>query len=115
MRKTAEGLLLVDALSKQWSYFFPSCGGKVVYCFIEIPYAAAMTTKPPARAGLDTARAGPEMTSNKLHKAGQPRPHWNEPGLPERKRGVSRNRWYPGTPRFWRSGAYRTLTSADGR
>ena len=51
------------ALSGQWSYFFPSCGGKVVYCFIEIPYAAAMTTKPPARAGLDTARAGPEMTS----------------------------------------------------
>ena len=61
--ENGRGLLLVDALSGQWSYFFPPCGGKVVYCFIEIPYAAAMTTKPPARAGLDTARAGPEMTS----------------------------------------------------
>jgi anti-sigma regulatory factor (Ser/Thr protein kinase) len=61
--ENGRGLLLVDALSGQWSYFFPPCGGKVVYCFIEIPHAAAMTTKPPARAGLDTARAGPEMTS----------------------------------------------------
>jgi len=61
--ENGRGLLLVDALSGQWSYFFPPCGGKVVYCFIEILYAAAMTTKPPARAGLDTARAGPEMTS----------------------------------------------------
>ena len=50
--ENGRGLLLVDALSEQWSYFFPPCG-KVVYCFIEIPYAAAMTTKPPARAGLD--------------------------------------------------------------
>jgi anti-sigma regulatory factor (Ser/Thr protein kinase) len=29
------GLMLVDALSKEWSYFFPPGGGKVVYCFIE--------------------------------------------------------------------------------
>ncbi len=56
--ENGRGLLLVDALSKEWSYFFPSCGGKVVYCFIEIP-RAAMTNEPPARAGLDTARAGP--------------------------------------------------------
>ncbi len=30
------GLMLVDALSKEWSYFFPPGGGKVVYCFLEI-------------------------------------------------------------------------------
>jgi anti-sigma regulatory factor (Ser/Thr protein kinase) len=29
-------LFIVDALSKQWSYFFPRGGGKVVYCFLEI-------------------------------------------------------------------------------
>ena len=29
------GLMLVDALSKEWSYFFPPGGGKVVYCFLE--------------------------------------------------------------------------------
>jgi anti-sigma regulatory factor (Ser/Thr protein kinase) len=39
--ENGRGLLLVDALSKEWSYFFPSCSGKVVYCFIEIPYAAS--------------------------------------------------------------------------
>jgi len=55
------GLLLVDALSREWSYFFPPCGGKVVYCLIEIPHTDAMTHRPPARAGLDTARAGPWM------------------------------------------------------
>ena len=57
--ENGRGLLLVDALSREWSYFFPPCSGKVVYCFIEIPHAAGMTHKPPARAGLDTARAGP--------------------------------------------------------
>jgi anti-sigma regulatory factor (Ser/Thr protein kinase) len=31
------GLVLVEALSKEWSYFFPPGGGKVVYCFLEIP------------------------------------------------------------------------------
>ena len=31
------GLMLVDALSSEWSYFFPPDGGKVVYCFLEIP------------------------------------------------------------------------------
>ena len=57
--ENGRGLVLVDALSREWSYFFPPCGGKVVYCFIEIPYAAGMTNRHPARAGLDTARAGP--------------------------------------------------------
>jgi anti-sigma regulatory factor (Ser/Thr protein kinase) len=37
--ENGRGLLLVDALSKEWSYFFPSSGGKVVYCLIEIPHA----------------------------------------------------------------------------
>jgi anti-sigma regulatory factor (Ser/Thr protein kinase) len=30
------GLTLVGALSKEWSYFFPPRGGKVVYCVLEI-------------------------------------------------------------------------------
>jgi anti-sigma regulatory factor (Ser/Thr protein kinase) len=30
------GLMLVDALAKQWSYFFPPGGGKVVYCILDI-------------------------------------------------------------------------------
>jgi anti-sigma regulatory factor (Ser/Thr protein kinase) len=29
--ENGRGLMLVDALSKEWSYFFPPCGGKVVY------------------------------------------------------------------------------------
>jgi anti-sigma regulatory factor (Ser/Thr protein kinase) len=34
--ENGRGLLLVDSLSKEWSYFFPTGGGKVVYCFLEI-------------------------------------------------------------------------------
>jgi anti-sigma regulatory factor (Ser/Thr protein kinase) len=29
------GLMLIDALAKEWSYFFPAGGGKVVYCVLE--------------------------------------------------------------------------------
>jgi anti-sigma regulatory factor (Ser/Thr protein kinase) len=34
--ESGRGLVLVDALSMEWSYFFPPDGGKVVYCFLEI-------------------------------------------------------------------------------
>ena len=34
--ENGRGLILVDALSAEWSYFFPAGGGKVVYCFLEI-------------------------------------------------------------------------------
>jgi anti-sigma regulatory factor (Ser/Thr protein kinase) len=34
--ENGRGLMLVDALSKEWSYFFPPGGGKVVYCVLEI-------------------------------------------------------------------------------
>jgi anti-sigma regulatory factor (Ser/Thr protein kinase) len=34
--ENGRGLMLVDALSKEWSYFFLPGGGKVVYCFLEI-------------------------------------------------------------------------------
>jgi anti-sigma regulatory factor (Ser/Thr protein kinase) len=34
--ESGRGLMLVDALSREWSYFFPPGGGKVVYCFLEI-------------------------------------------------------------------------------
>ena len=32
--ENGRGLMLVDALSKEWSYSFPPGGGKVVYCLI---------------------------------------------------------------------------------
>ena len=34
--ENGRGLMLVDVLSKEWSYFFPAGGGKVVYCFLEM-------------------------------------------------------------------------------
>jgi len=34
--ESGRGLMLVDALSKEWSYFYPPGGGKVVHCFLEI-------------------------------------------------------------------------------
>jgi anti-sigma regulatory factor (Ser/Thr protein kinase) len=34
--ESGRGLMLVEALSREWSYFFPPGGGKVVYCFLEI-------------------------------------------------------------------------------
>jgi anti-sigma regulatory factor (Ser/Thr protein kinase) len=34
--ESGRGLILVNALSKEWSYFFPPGGGKVVYCILEI-------------------------------------------------------------------------------
>jgi len=33
--ENGRGLMLVSALSKEWSYSFPSGGGKIVYCFLE--------------------------------------------------------------------------------
>jgi anti-sigma regulatory factor (Ser/Thr protein kinase) len=34
--ESGRGLILVNALSKEWSYFFPPGGGKVVYCILEV-------------------------------------------------------------------------------
>ena len=33
--ESGRGLMLIDALSKEWSCFFPPAGGKVVYCRLE--------------------------------------------------------------------------------
>jgi anti-sigma regulatory factor (Ser/Thr protein kinase) len=33
--ENGRGLMLVNALSKEWSYSFPQGGGKIVYCFLE--------------------------------------------------------------------------------
>ena len=33
--ESGRGLMLVNALSKEWSYFCPPGGGKVVYCVLE--------------------------------------------------------------------------------
>ena len=35
--ENGRGLMLVGALTKEWSYFLLPDGGKVVYCFLEIP------------------------------------------------------------------------------
>ena len=35
--ENGRGLMLIDALAKDWSYFFPPGGGKVVYCFLGAP------------------------------------------------------------------------------
>jgi hypothetical protein len=42
--ESGRGLILIDALSTEWSYFFPPGGGKVVYCLLEIPPAATTGT-----------------------------------------------------------------------
>jgi len=34
--ENGRGLMLVDGLAKEWSYFFPPGGGKVVYCVLAI-------------------------------------------------------------------------------
>jgi anti-sigma regulatory factor (Ser/Thr protein kinase) len=34
--ENGRGLMLVGGLAKEWSYFFPPGGGKVVYCFLGI-------------------------------------------------------------------------------
>jgi anti-sigma regulatory factor (Ser/Thr protein kinase) len=34
--ESGRGLLLVNALAKEWSYFFPPGGGKVIYCVLEM-------------------------------------------------------------------------------
>ena len=53
--ESGRGLMLVDALSMKWSYFFPAGGGKVVYCFIAIPQASG-----PCGTGYGTGRAPPD-------------------------------------------------------
>jgi len=54
--ENGRGLCIVDALSKQWSYFFPPGGGKVVYCFIEMPMPQRLPTS--ARPVRDWIRHG---------------------------------------------------------
>lgn len=33
--ENGRGLMLIDSLAKEWSYFYPPGGGKVVYCWLE--------------------------------------------------------------------------------
>ncbi len=35
--ESGRGLMLVEALSKEWGYFFPPSGGKTVFCVLGIP------------------------------------------------------------------------------
>jgi hypothetical protein len=48
--ESGRGLMLVDALSKEWSYFYPPDGGKTVYCVI--------STEEPAHMRVTTAGGG---------------------------------------------------------
>ena len=61
--ENGRGLLLVDALSKEWSYFFPPSGGKVVYCFIEIVMSRRLPTS--TRPVRDSIRHGPGTEGRK--------------------------------------------------
>ncbi len=40
--ENGRGLMLVDALAREWSYFFPPGGGKVVYCILDIVEALGL-------------------------------------------------------------------------
>jgi anti-sigma regulatory factor (Ser/Thr protein kinase) len=35
--ESGRGLILIQALSKEWSYFYPPTGGKTVYCTLAYP------------------------------------------------------------------------------
>jgi anti-sigma regulatory factor (Ser/Thr protein kinase) len=41
------GLILVEALSKEWSYYFPPSGGKTVYCIMALDEIRAVDTFSP--------------------------------------------------------------------
>ncbi len=45
--ESGRGLMLVQALSKEWSYFFPPSGGKTVYCVISASDPASTTKEEP--------------------------------------------------------------------
>lgn len=45
--ESGRGLMLVQALSKEWSYFFPPSGGKTVYCAISTSDLASTTREDP--------------------------------------------------------------------
>src|ERR1700733_13608742 len=40
--ENGRGLMLVDALARDWSYFFPPGGGKVVYCILDLVEALGL-------------------------------------------------------------------------
>jgi two-component sensor histidine kinase len=40
--ESGRGLMLVEALSKEWSYYFPPSGGKTVYCVISLDDASTL-------------------------------------------------------------------------
>lgn len=65
--ENGRGLLLVDALSKEWSYFFPPSGGKVVYCVISTesqPMHLPGCPRTPTEARYDHAPAAQPQTAH---------------------------------------------------
>ena len=63
--ENGRGLMLVDALSKEWSYFFPPGGGKVVYCFIETRHGRCHDQRRNPRPVRDWIRHGPGLIGRK--------------------------------------------------
>jgi hypothetical protein len=45
--ESGRGLMLVQALSKEWSWFFPPSGGKTVYCAISVTDTASIMREEP--------------------------------------------------------------------
>jgi hypothetical protein len=61
--ESGRGLVLVNALSKEWSYFFPPGGGKVVYCVLEIALPATTMSGSSPRPSLSERCATCARTS----------------------------------------------------
>lgn len=47
--ESGRGLMLIEALSKEWSYYFPPAGGKTVYCVISVHHATGAGSSIPGR------------------------------------------------------------------
>jgi anti-sigma regulatory factor (Ser/Thr protein kinase) len=58
--ESGRGLMLVQALSGEWSYYFLASGGKTVYCVITPPPGAGrpLVHPPGSRGGHDTPHPG---------------------------------------------------------
>lgn len=43
--ESGRGLMIVDALSKEWGYQYPPSGGKIVYCILDTPESGPHVTQ----------------------------------------------------------------------
>jgi len=69
--ENGRGLMLVDALAREWSYFFPPGGGKVVYCILDIAPELSRCPKGSlgSRRGGSPGAVGPGVTPGRRAEA----------------------------------------------